>query len=258
MSTPAKQGVKFADEATILEGSNRDQDETESEEAAAQILPNQTASVGNSFRSKVLRSNLTRSHKNRDPLFYYEVQQVLGVGSMGSVVKVRKRDEAVGGSARQGLQGAFKRERLARECIHVPIVGWIVRHCLGNPLENPEKNTDRGSLRNILSFGSQGSPFKPVNESIRSLDTLSSGGDTKSSKPYDMNYAMKSIHLSRVTDETFVEELRNEITVLKALDHPHIGLYNATKKHWKMEFCTALPFLTSLLISIMLYFSSMY
>ena len=33
---------------------------------------------------------------------------------------------------------------------------------------------------------------------------------------------MKSIHLSRVTDAAFVEELRNEVAVLKALDHPHI------------------------------------
>ena len=35
-------------------------------------------------------------------------------------------------------------------------------------------------------------------------------------------YAMKSIHLSRIADETFVEELKNEIAILKRLDHPHI------------------------------------
>ena len=43
-----------------------------------------------------------------------------------------------------------------------------------------------------------------------------------SSNSYDMTYAMKSIHISRCTDPTFVEELQNEIQILKALDHPHI------------------------------------
>jgi hypothetical protein len=33
-------------------------------------------------------------------------------------------------------------------------------------------------------------------------------------------YAMKSIHLSRVTDPAFVEELKNEIQILRSLDHP--------------------------------------
>ena len=37
-----------------------------------------------------------------------------------------------------------------------------------------------------------------------------------------LEYAMKSIHLSRVTDNDFVEELKNEIAILKKLDHPHI------------------------------------
>lgn len=38
----------------------------------------------------------------------------------------------------------------------------------------------------------------------------------------DHEYAMKSILLSRVTDDTFVQELKNEIDILKKLDHPHI------------------------------------
>jgi serine/threonine protein kinase len=37
-----------------------------------------------------------------------------------------------------------------------------------------------------------------------------------------MQYAMKSIHLSRVTDGSYLTELKNEIAILKALDHPHI------------------------------------
>jgi serine/threonine protein kinase len=33
---------------------------------------------------------------------------------------------------------------------------------------------------------------------------------------------MKSIHLNRITDQTFVDELKNEIEILKQLDHPYI------------------------------------
>jgi len=48
------------------------------------------------------------------------------------------------------------------------------------------------------------------------------GGTVTTGLSSDMMFAMKSIHLSRITDETFVEELRNEIEILKSLDHPHI------------------------------------
>jgi len=38
----------------------------------------------------------------------------------------------------------------------------------------------------------------------------------------EYTYAMKSIHLKMVDDDSFVEELKNEIAILKKLDHPHI------------------------------------
>lgn len=39
---------------------------------------------------------------------------------------------------------------------------------------------------------------------------------------YEVMYALKTIHLSRVQDEKFIKELRNEIDILKSLDHPNI------------------------------------
>ena len=186
------------------------------------------ASPNTSFRSSVLRSNLTRTHKNRDPLFYYEVEKVMGVGSMGSVVKVKKRREVIGGSARKSLQETFRRERLAQDCMKIPFCGWFAEHCLRNPLGNHEHNNTNSSLssslRNILSLRSTESALKPIHDSGRSADSYGTL-ESPSQKSYDMTFAMKSIHLSRVTDETFVEELRNEIAVLKALDHPHIGVF---------------------------------
>ena len=215
----SKKGVSFGESAT--NSSDRSID------PQAKISSIQNASPASSFRSKVLRSNLTRSHMNRDPIFYYEVQKVLGVGSMGSVVKVRKRDEVVGGSARKSLQGAFRQEKIAQECMRIPGCGWFVDHCLWNPLSNHGQTaSSRGSVRNLVhSITGGGSPFKAVNDSGRSLESLKSNGtlETPTKAAYNLEYAMKSIHLSRVTDKTFVEELRNEIAVLKALDHPHIG-----------------------------------
>jgi len=177
-------------------------------------------SHGSSFRSTVLRSNLTRDHKNRDPLFYYEVEKVLGVGSMGSVVKVKKRNEVVGGSARKELQDTFRREKIANACVKIPFCGWFAQNCLRNPLGNHKDQgitSVSGSVRNFLS--SNNSSFKAITDSGRSLESL---GTLDSPAPkvrqYDLTFAMKSIHLSRVTDETFVEELRNEIAG-QALGH---------------------------------------
>jgi calcium-dependent protein kinase len=48
------------------------------------------------------------------------------------------------------------------------------------------------------------------------------GSKRTTSSVSDHEYAMKSIHLSRVTDDSFVQELKNEIAILKKLDHPHI------------------------------------
>jgi serine/threonine protein kinase len=182
-------------------------------------------SNGGSFRSAALRSNLTRDHKDRDPLFYYEVQQVLGVGSMGSVVKVKKRGEVVGGSARKELQSTFQRERVVHGCAKIPFFGWIAQNCLKNPLGNHEQHLKRSNsnpIMNMLSLRSNESPFRPMTDSGRTLGSNDSTGSNSTKK---FEYAMKSIHLSRVTDPAFIEELRNEVAVLKALDHPHIGMF---------------------------------
>ena len=47
------------------------------------------------------------------------------------------------------------------------------------------------------------------------------GGNERTSNPNKNFYALKTINLKRVPDY-FKEELRNEIEVLKTLDHPNI------------------------------------
>lgn len=59
---------------------------------------------------------------------------------------------------------------------------------------------------------------------------------------YEMHYAMKSIHLNRLKDEVYRLELRNEVEILKSLDHPHIVRPIETFEHHRqlcmvMEVC---------------------
>jgi len=111
------------------------------------------------------RGNLVLNTRNRDVQDYYEVLEILGEGSMGKVSCVRKKTNAVGGSA-----------------YTVQKKGWFGRRISRNV---PPQHTD---------------------------------GSNNSSRKC---YALKSIILSRVSDE-FVEELRNEISILQKLDHPNI------------------------------------
>ena len=67
--------------------------------------------------------------------------------------------------------------------------------------------------------GSDDNHHSTMNDSTRSYGTHTS---YQSTSVANIEYAMKSIHLTRITDDKFVEELRTEIGILKELDHPHI------------------------------------
>lgn len=124
---------------------------------------------------------------------------------MGSVVKVRKRPEAMGGTARSDMVDSLKREKEAHECIQIPFLGRWFHNCFSimSKATHPWS-----SSRNILSSPS-------FNDSTTSYSNTSS-------LKYEVNYALKSIHLNHISDQSFVEELKNEIEILKKLDHPHI------------------------------------
>jgi hypothetical protein len=156
-----------------------------------------------SLGSKALRAQLTRERHNRDPLRYYEVLSVLGAGSMGSVAKVRKRKEAVGGSARK---------RIDQDCC-MPLLSGISQFFVTMRSDSQRSLT--------ASEGSGGSGVSSILQPRTNIveDYNDQHGEEQSG---DLVYAMKSIHLSRVTNDVFLEELKNEISILKSLDHPHI------------------------------------
>lgn len=199
------------------------------------------------FSSKNLRSNLTREQGDRDPLFFYEVVKTLGAGSMGSVASVRKRTSVIGGSARKDIQEAVKRQKRNKECLKIPVIGKIFRCCIDGDLRHSTKrsvfvaSSEQASSR-IWSVKEQFPSILPSNsfsDSYQGNDK--SDGNAKLNS--DIIYAMKSIHLNRVTDASFVSELRNEISILKQLDHPHIVRAMETFEHRNqifivMELCS--------------------
>lgn len=173
--------------------------------------------------SSALRGNLTRVQRDRDPLFYYQVEQILGIGSMGSVVKVRKREAVVGGSARQDLQHHYRKEKVLNTCFQLPLVGGLFHICF------------RGFLHfkaNAYDDEEKEEPFFDSGHFSRSSDTVTDYINASSPRSKnDMMYAMKSIHLSRVTDDRFLQELKNEVAILRNLDHPHIVKAIETFEH---------------------------
>lgn len=156
-----------------------------------------------SLGSKALRGKLTREQHNRDPLLYYEVASVLGTGSMGTVAKVRKRKEAVGGSARKEID---------QDCC-IPLLSPMCQFLVTMRSDSQRSltATERSGVSGVSSI------LQTRTNLVE--DYNDQHGEEQSG---DLVYAMKSIHLSRVTSDVFLEELKNEISILKSLDHPHI------------------------------------
>jgi serine/threonine protein kinase len=168
-----------------------------------------------------LRSSLTRDQTNRDPLFFYQVTRNLGEGSMGSVQLVKKRADKVGGSARRDLQEAVRRQKRERECLNIPVIGNLFQFCIDGDLKVDANSSSRHSVISAISNSSNiGKEDRTVSTQRSFEDSLlssSSGGSEN-----EIIYAMKSIHLSMVTQQDIVDELRNEIKILRDLDHPNI------------------------------------
>jgi calcium-dependent protein kinase len=202
---------------------------------------------------------------DRDPYEVYEHAKVLGTGSMGSVNMVKKRDNEVGGTAR--WHNLSVRKQLEMKGIHpsivtlltLPLVGNWFRNCTG--INNNEKR-EEGDAEDELDLSRACADSTKSNDETLSLDgtrhtTLdrslhSSPAHVRINKyfesgkmngKYEAYYALKSIHLSRVHDDLFINELKNEIEIMKGLDHAHITRLIETYEHrghlyMVMELCS--------------------
>ena len=150
---------------------------------------------------------------------YYETIQVLGAGSMGSVTKVKKRESVIGGSARQDYVNQI--HGIEGFCFSLPIIGHMLRSCTGRDLGQRVKRdlfvtspSSVDSERDISASSTSG----------RSRSFHRSPSSTISYARKELYFALKTIHLDRVTDQQLVEELQNEIDILRSMDHPNICL----------------------------------
>ena len=175
-------------------------------------------------------------------IFYFE--------SQGSVHMVRKRDSNVGGTARWHNLSTEKKLELRGLPKHLvvlctlPIVGNLIRVCAGIDEEEEKESpltgmfgsgdlnvSRRGGNNIILSTrennqfvrgqhldSSRERPNAPTH--IRINNFLEK---EKRRGYYEAHYAMKSIHLDRIDDITYVNELKNEIEIMRRLDHPHLA-----------------------------------
>ena len=165
-----------------------------------------------------LHGNLLRTHRKRDPMKIYEVIEMLGEGSMGSVARVRKKEEAVGGSARP----KFVQKHGNQNCCF-NLFSFLPTFRLQNDLIVMSSSTaamDSDSLNDSESnVKSNSSSSKPSNRKtfIRKQSSLITYGSKK-----ETAYALKSIHLDRCSSLELRDELKNEIEILKNLDHANI------------------------------------
>lgn len=168
----------------------------------------------NKFRK--LHSSLVREQTNRDPLYFYKVTRNLGSGSMGDVRLVKKRADKIGGSARRDVQQAVKRQKRQEECLSIPVLGGIFSLCIDADLKDTSSpSNSRHSFVSLL--GDQDDDMSESGARSFEDSLLSDKGSEK-----DIVYAMKSILLNQVSQQAFIDELRNEIAILRDLDHPNI------------------------------------
>ncbi|KAL7553184.1 hypothetical protein ACHAWF_016443 [Thalassiosira exigua] len=185
-------------------------------------LRSNVSSASSDVAKPGLRDNLMRrQRKDRNPMNYYETIHMLGVGSMGSVTKVKKRESVIGGSARQEYVDSI--HGVEGFCFSLPIVGHILRWCTGRDLGQRVKRdlfVESPSSVNSERDVSTSSSASPAASNARKI--LRSPSSALSYAKKDMYFALKTIHFDRVTNQQLVEELQNEIDILKSMDHPNI------------------------------------
>lgn len=181
--------------------------------------------------SRHLRSNLTRQHRDRDPFQVYQRVKVLGEGSMGSVGLVRK--VAVGGSARINAEARAAVEDRYDDCFALPVIGGLLRWMLSSRRQSALQRagaSTRTTTSSTSTSSAERDAWHAASTTMGSTDSGDNNDDDENnnsgsygSGSYSKQlYAMKSIHYNLISDKTFIEELSNEIAVLKTLDHPNI------------------------------------
>ena len=117
---------------------------------------------------------------------------------------VRKRSSAIGCSAKYNMHERRQMQQKVQTCFSLPLIGGLFEHLF----------KAKGAA--LVEKASQNS------DATEATTKTSSSTISSHSKINKQIFAMKSIHYKHVADAKFVDELRNEVELLKKLDHPHI------------------------------------
>lgn len=199
-----------------------------------------TGSSRSTAKSPSLRGNLTRQHQNRNPMTDYKQVKVLGEGSMGMVCQVRKRTHRIGGSARYNLKARQAEQEKWDACFSLPLgLGRLLKHFFGRKASLLIEQASLSGHENTSTTTTSGGGGQGEEEE----DASESAGTTSVGSYAAPVLAMKSIHLKLIRNQTFIDELQNEIAILKTLDNPHIVRVIETYNHANamyvvMELCS--------------------
>ena len=134
--------------------------------------------------------------------------------SQGSVCRVKKKASAIGGSARDVFVQQRKDEKEKQmtrptclECGLSFLEGWR-KALVGSPRCHSLLATEQRKGRNRKVLATRTSSL---------IDYENSNNSKR-----ERYYALKSLHLDRCSNATLQKELKNEVAILKELDHPHI------------------------------------
>lgn len=164
-----------------------------------------------------LTTNMIRE-RTADVWNYYEEVRRLGEGSIGAVSLVRRKKGTEGGSAYNSRRHTNKR---AGKLTH----GMFGCSCFGsNQSAAVERNHSTKTTKSLIG----------------SIKTNNNNNEPHSL--HSEEYALKSIQL-RLVQKQYLDELRNEISILRSLDHPNIvkayEVYESKKNIYVvMEYCS--------------------
>lgn len=182
--------------------------EKESAEPERQrVVPKKSSSLSSSGRSRSIHEGLVRERDKKSELTeYYEIIDEIGQGGLCKVFKIRKKQEKIGGSSREENIRIPKRRFFGNIVPPSPVRRHSKRFSSGN-IRLRAKSEDGSASAPSLTHLEEDFPTSVSYSSLRSIS--------------DMYFALKEINLAMVREDK-IDQLRNEVEILKALDHKNI------------------------------------
>lgn len=194
--------------------------------------PNSSFSHG-SCDGTTFHSNLIRFSKS-DVFKKYELIEQIGTGSMGTVSTVRIRPEKFGGSAYEcrsrydlfgiPIRGTKKIMVPREERPNFQRKSSNLSHssCSDDPFDDIVDSRNHGNNNQQRQQQQPQQQQRQKESASLPPSTPPQQLQQQQTQHHEHLYALKTIHLDRMLSSTYVNELQNEIAILRTLDHPNI------------------------------------